>query len=188
MCHSERPAMAKTNTHTPVSCHQSYYAIPVLSLVAVKHAIFDLLSLPSSPIDITCHLERFRLWLQNNLFTHVFSWPNTWNKYYCTCSITLLVLVWINITSVFVVVVLLLRLFVSTRFKKNDRAENFCGVVSNEKIIFIIKINISAYQRIIIVASKIRIWFVMEHWHPCFYYNNIAMWYKVNNMLLKWFF
>ena len=47
--------------------------------------------------------------------------------YHCTCSITSHVSVWIDITSAFVVVVLLPRLFLALRFKKTRRAKK-CSI------------------------------------------------------------
>ena len=49
-------------------------------------------------------------------FLNTFLWSHAWNNFNCTCLITSHMLGWINITSAFVVVVPLPRLFAATRF------------------------------------------------------------------------
>ena len=63
-------------------------------LLQQKYSIVSLPSLPTSHVDITYHLERFRSWFKNKQLSRDFSWPNTWNNLNCEWSFTSLMFVW----------------------------------------------------------------------------------------------
>ena len=127
-CQSDKHAMQTALnilTHLfPI--HNHIIIVYVLNmLLQKKHAIFSPPSLPTSHVDITFHLERFRNWLKIKKLSHAFSWPNTWNIINFTWSITSHMLFWTT----------LLQNFLSWYCFHSFRCDTFKKITSRKSVV-----------------------------------------------------